>query len=303
MRALMFTLLLPLVFPAHTVLAVDSIGTITINGELVRPILFRGFSHHMSKANRCPPISDTRIKDLVIKNALVVFDARKKGLEISEQTQRYIARYKQELEQAGPDGDPEVIAKSELSMFTREYGGYIDHYPAVVTHEEILEEYKRLIDIGDPRFTDVKLIRRTPIELYTAEDATEAKRLLENGATVAEIEEKFEYVWAFEEYAAQWAIAYDVIENYREYGDDFSTGAIIRVDDRNLLLLNEVKHRSRLRPFVEYQNNKDYVYKEVKWDLLRIRQRERDKALWAAAEVLENGVPIEMTDDYPQCGA
>ncbi len=301
--AFIFTLCLPVILFTKTALALDTIGTITINGEPIRPILFKGYSQHVvSKDYRCPPISDYFIKNQVITYALVVFDGRKKGLEIPESDQRYIEKYKQELEQAGPDGDASVIAQSEILMFTSEYGGYIDHYPAVVTHEQILEEYKRLINIKDPRFTDVKLIRRTPIELRTAEDATEAKRLLESGATLADLEEKFEFVYAAVEYAAYWTIAYKVLEDYRQYGDEFRTGAIIRVDDRNLLQLNEVKHRSRLRPFVEYQNSKDYVYTQVKWDLLKVRKQERNKALWAAAEVLENGEPIEMTVEFPQCG-
>jgi hypothetical protein len=300
--AVMLVLCMSLVLPTYTVLAVDGIGTVTINGETVRPILFEGFSeHYMSKSSRCPPTSDARIRDLVIGAALVVFDGRKKGFEIPERSQRRIAKFRQELELAGPDGNPLVISAAEIEMFNSEYGAYIDQYPIVVTHEQILEEYKRLIKVRDPRFTDVKLIRRTPIEMHSSEEATKARRLLENGATIADIEDMFDYVYVAKGYAAQWNIAYKVIDNYRQYENEYVTGAIVRVDDLNLLKINEVKIRSRLRPFAEYENTKEYVYKEIERDLREVRRRERDKALWAAAEVLEDGEPVELADHYPQC--
>ena len=300
--AVMLVLCMSLVLPTYTVLAVDGIGTVTINGETVRPILFEGFSeHYMSKSSRCPPTSDARIRDLVIGAALVVFDGCKKGFEIPERSQRRIAKFRQELELAGPDGNPLVISAAEIEMFNSEYGAYIDQYPIVVTHEQILEEYKRLIKVRDPRFTDVKLIRRTPIEMHSSEEATKARRLLENGATIADIEDMFDYVYVAKGYAAQWNIAYKVIDNYRQYENEYVTGAIVRVDDLNLLKINEVKIRSRLRPFAEYENTKEYVYKEIERDLREVRRRERDKALWAAAEVLEDGEPVELADHYPQC--
>ncbi len=284
--------------------AFEAIGEITVNGEIIRPVLFEGYQqHNMTDNQTCPPLSDSYLKDQIIRRALVVFDARKRSLPIRESSKKWMQKQSDELARQGPNGNKKAINKAEALLFEYEYSGYLNHYAVEVSHEEILAEYKRLIELKDPRFTDVVIVRRTRLEFNSIEDTDKAEELLRNGSTLNEVADAITDEHFHSHLSSQWAPAYG-ISGYLGYsgdGRDLETGSVLRTADHGLLYFNEVKFRPRLRPFTKYRNSKDYVYKEVRLDLLKVGQRARDLAMWNSAEVLENGLPLKMSNHYPSC--
>ncbi|MFK8081684.1 MAG: hypothetical protein AB8B97_15470 [Granulosicoccus sp.] len=277
------------------------IGRVTINDEVVPAIVFKGFTqHNMLKKDVCPPTSNAYIRDAIIRRALIIAKGQELGLTIDERSKNNVDEFAQTLEYLGPDGNPREIAKAEVLRHMHRYIGFLDHFPAPVRHEEILAEYKRLIKAGDSRFTNVVVVRFTPLEFRSVKDAEAAIEALNAGEPVKEVTDRFpEGFYGFHR-SPQWIPIYDV-DDYEGDGSELTTGTAISIGGVDVIYFDEVKFRSRLRPFTEYRNSDSYVYKEVKWDLLKIKQRERDRALWEAADVREDGMPIVMSSDYPKC--
>ena len=277
------------------------IGKITIDGQTIPPILFKGYSvHAMTKESRCPPTSDSYIRDRVIRRALVVLAAREQGLKVPEREQANIDKFKQKLEYLGPDGDGNAIASAEHLRHFYEYSAYISHFPARATHEDILSEYKRLIKAKDPRFTDVVLVRHTPLEFVSEDDARQAVKLLESGTSIDKVTTTFDEEFFQLHIHPEWYPIYDV-DGYTGDGRDLKTGSAVSIGGARIIYFNEVKFRTRIRPFTRLKHFDNWVYDRVKSDVLTIRQRERDLALWQAADVREDGEPIAMLEHYPSC--
>lgn len=277
------------------------IGEVTINGEPVPGILFKGYSNHsLSSETRCPPTSDTYVRDIIVRRALIIREAEKRGLDIAESSMDKIAEYTREIEYLGPDGDITARAKAELLKQYYIYSGYIDYFPAMPTHNAVLNEYKRAIKAKDPRFTNVTLVRYTPLSFTSEKDATEAVKQLQAGSSLREVTESFAEDYHSFHYADFWTPIYDV-DQYSDDGNALISGTAISLGTHKALYFNEVKHRSRLRPFTNLRNRDNYVYDEIKWDLQRQLQQDRDRALWKAANVREDGESIEMAENYPAC--
>ena len=296
---LLFSLFFCLLFQCSVAQA--EIGEVTINGEVIPDVLFKGYTRRSTPDTICPPTSDTRIRDSAIKRMLLIMDARKRGLAIPERNQADMDKYSEELKQLGPDGAPDEITRAEFSRHSHEYSGYTSHFRIDVSHQEILDEYKRLIKAKDPRFTDVVIVRHTPADFATKENRDAAAELIEQGSTLEEVMEKFKDGYSQDHYTPNWTPVYTMYE-YEGDGRELAAGSVIRIRDKNIIYIREVKRRSRLRPFTKYRNNDDnHVYKIIKNDLIRAVRLEQHRQLWAAADVREDGEPIELSDDYPSC--
>ncbi len=277
------------------------IGEVTVNGKPIPQILFLGYTkQRMLSKDVCSPTSDARIRDGVLRQAIRKFGAEDNNLKPDEDDLERVALKKQERDYLKDGGGQIDLAIAEYMLFESETSSYSHHYHVGPTHDQILDEYKKRIKAGDPKFTNVKIVRYTPMEFRTAADADTATKLLETGTAVSDIEAKYDNGYFSTHLAEFWSLLHEV-DQYTGDGIGLKTGSIYRQDDINLIYFDEVKHRTRIYPFTSYQNWDDYAYKEIKWDLSRQLQFERDVALWNAADVREDGEPIKLSANYPSC--
>ena len=72
-------------------------------------------------------------------------------------------------------------------------------------------------------------------------------------------------------------------------------------EERFVLYFDEVLTRSRLRPFTEYNNSDDYAYDVAQYNLWAGVNRERRVKRWEDADIREDGEPVTLIEEYPEC--
>ena len=286
------------------------IGRLTINGIEIPENLYHGM---YKGKNYCPPTSNVRYRQQLIGTALIVFAGREGNFELSTSDKKRIAEKTSELKRAESRGNPESIAKAAWTLFYEEssvYGQYL--YPSVSSmfnREDVLNEYRRLIEVEDPRVTDVVTVRYAQLTFPNGERAQMAIDSFNSGKSLTEVTSAIGEFKLFTHNMARWAI----VEKLRGFSSDsrqLQSGMAVLAteghmwyssDERFVLYFDEVLTRSRLRPFTEYNNNDDYAYDIARYNLWDGVHHERRVKRWDDADIREDGEPVTLLEDLPEC--
>ena len=295
---------------AVTLKAHAEIGKLTIDGVDIPENLYNGFY----KGDQwCPPTSDTRYRDRLIDTALIVFPGRQGNFELSASEQKRIAEKTSELERAESGNNAVSIAKAAWNLFSAESSAYGAHlYPAVSTlfsRQDVLNEYKRLINIKDPRLTDVVIGKYVQLAFPNNEMAKTAINLFNSGKSLAEVTSAIGEHKLFAHNKDNWFVV-DEIPGFSGDSHLVESGSAVFAsegqswygsEEKFVLYLDEVRELSRLRPFTEYNNRDEYAYDIARYDLWGSAHDARRLERWKNADIRENGEPVVMLDQYPQC--
>lgn len=295
-----FTCLLTLML--HSPASQADIGEITIHGEVIPETLFKGYSiHRLTDETRCPPISDVYVRNQVIRLALVIAEGKRRKITISENMQKQIKKREREIESLGPNADIDERAVAEIIRFLTLTGAYNPSFSTRPKRADVVEEYERLIKNKDPRFTDMVIVRHITFEFYNKDNTVIAKMLLEQGSSPEEIDEKFINGYVATHKNLDWYLITNVKNEYTGDGKEIQPGSIVQTSDNIFIYFTDVKYLSKVELFDEYQNNDNYVYNQISYDLEAISEKEFDLKLWEMADVREDGKPISLTYDYASC--
>ncbi|MBX2886787.1 MAG: hypothetical protein KTR32_42970 [Granulosicoccus sp.] len=274
------------------------IGKISVNGHDIPSNLFRGlYELALMPENNCPPISDTRVRDRVIRMVLTVQNARADGIALPEQIQAKIDKHNLEISyQIKKNGDPAIAS---YLAYATEYRGYLEHFPVVVQKKEIVNAYEQYIKEKDPRFTDRKIFQLSQLYVDSAEDGIEARNQLLNGTPLTKVVEMLGAQYYPDE-QQEWYTT-DRLSRFKWNPEDLVPGGLIGPSEGKLLLIDAVEHRTRLELDQRLNERDSYVYKEIESELKENLRTERDTGLWESGDVRENDLPIELSTVYPSC--
>ena len=240
------------------------IGRLTINGIEIPGNLYHGV---YKGEDWCPPTSNVRYRQRLIDAALIVFAGREGNFELETADKKRIAEKTSELERAESRGDTEAIAEAAWKLFYEEssvYGPYL--YPSVkamFNRQDVLNEYRRLVEVKDPRVTDVVTVRYAQLTFPDAERAQMAIDLFNSGKSLTEVTSAIGEFKIFAHNMGNWSI----VEKLRGFNGDarqLKSGMAVLAteghmwyssEERFAHYFDEVLTRSRLRPFTEYNNN------------------------------------------------
>ena len=286
------------------------LGRLTINGVEIPENLYHGM---YKGKDYCPPTSNVRYRQRLVGAALIVFAGREGNFELTTADRKRIAEATSELERAESRGNTDAIAKAAWKLFYEEnsvYGSYL--YPSVSTlfdREDVLNEYRRLVVVNDPRVTDVVTGRYAQLTFPDAEQAQLAIDLINSGKSLADLTSAIDEFKLFPHNMAGWSIA----EKVRGFSGDsrqLQSGMAVLAteghmwyssEERFVLYFDEVLTRSRLRPFTEYNNNDDYAYDIARYNLWDGVHHERKVKRWEDADIREDGEPVTLLEEYPEC--
>ena len=298
-------LLMIVVFPLQA-----DIGRLTINGMEIPENLYHGM---YKGKNYCPPTSNVRYRQELIGTALIVFAGREGNFELKTRDKKRIAEKTSELRRAESRGNTEAIAKAAWKLFYEEssvYGPYL--YPSVskmFNREDELNEYRRLIEVKDPRVTDVVTVRYAQLTFPNVERAQMAIDLFNSGKSLTEVTSAIGEFKLFTHNMARWAI----VEKLRGFSSDsrqLQSGMAVLAteghmwyssEERFVLYFDEVLARSRLRPFTEYNNSDDYAYDIARYNLWDSVHHARRVKRWDEADIREDGEPVTLLEEFPEC--
>lgn len=296
------------IFASYPVKA--DIGQLTINGVEIPANFYNGM---YKGKNWCPPTSDARYRDTLINKALIVFAGREGNFKLTTSEQQRIAEKTNELKRAEVSGNADTIDEAAWSLFHVEgnvYGSYL--YPSVsemFNRQDVLNEYKRLIEIKDPRLTDVVTAKHVQMTFPDRERAQIAVDLLNSGKSLSEVASAIDEFEMFPHNMGTWFIV-DEIRGFSSDSRQLRSGMAVFASEGNMwfsaeeqfvLYFDEVLKLSRLRPFTEYNNRDNYAYDIAQYNLWSGVHDARRIERWANADIREDGEPVEMLEEYPEC--
>lgn len=283
------------------------IGNVTVNGQTIRPILFKGYAiHFMLKQDICPPLSDASIRDTVVDWHLLVQEGKRLNITRSQRDIDTENEYIEELASMPADAPEKTRAKAEILRLHFAVSGYMSAMKKDIVEQEIIAEYERLVAWKNPRLVDVVVVLRTELDLESEGDVKEAKKLLAAGQSFDKVAQQLDpdYMGSLQE--KEW-MTLDRMRGYKGNGSDFETGDVIGPYKSRfywtLIHIREKKVLSRIRPVYRINYTDSYAKREVELKLIGEQRDQIFGSIRRKADVREDGVKVNVPKKYPKCSA
>lgn len=177
------------------------------------------------------------------------------------------------------------------------------------TREDVLTEYKRLIEVKDPRLTDVVIGKYVQLTFPDGDSAQQAIELFNAGKSLVEVTSIIEEHKLFSYNKDNWFV-WDEIQGFDGDSQLLESGKAVIVskgqswyssEEQFVLYFDEVLSLSRLRPFTKYNNRGEYAYNIARYDFWGSVHDARRVERWNAADIREDDEPVTMRAEYPEC--
>ena len=276
---------------------------VAVDGAPVPAALFRGHEiRGMAPEDVCPPISDAFVRESVVSDWLVAREGGARGLELPTWREEDIEEYRAELD-ALPTGNVDERARIEATMLYVRAREHVSGLVREVSHQDVLDGYRRFIRARDPRFVDVPVVRRTTVQLLNDDQALRAEPLLHDGMPAEDVAARLGLLLIPGE-SERW-IPVGEMRYYEGDASDVETGAWLgpfrRGAIRTYLYIDERKTLSRIRPNQELDGKEAYARSKVRTILQDEREARLRESLRAAATVTVNGARVDPPSEFPAC--
>lgn len=297
--------------------ASDSVGEITIDGELVPSVLFDHFRGiEVRSFDDCPTTASIEtVIDLVVaaKQAQFVLDNNTNNLSIIKDLQRL---FPEELAQTV---SKDVINK-KLSSYRKIQNEYFKYRDFNVSQKDLHDEYQKRVRDRDPYITNLTIVRVLEIKQPAGPDwdekVIELATLIKQGTPFEEAEARYPTIrskipYQADRWVALHSLPHKIDSKTVKAGDVYGLEKILSHENYYdpMLKIYEVKHLSQVRL-------SDIIFSDhdtglgsgsfYLWQHLKDKAEERKKhvlmsELWSKYSIAEDGNPIQRVGIYKPC--
>ena len=280
---------------------------IEADGEAVPEIFFIGYENEqLNEKQRCSPTSDLYVRDRVLEHILI------RNLGRSSNTQRNDVRINAENElkelydSLSENSNEDFRAAIAIQLLIAESAGYDAIDPGKIGADEIFEEYKKLVAANDPLVVKLKLLNLSTLHFHSKAAAKKYKLMLAEGTDIQQVLSIAEKAGDYKNYyepVNRW-IRFEK-DIYATPQPDYADNELIGpVKDRGYWAIHHVGATKRvpIALLSDSANLKNRTIRTVLYNKLIQKSKSASMvALFADAQITQNGKPIKFKPDYPPC--
>ncbi len=288
---------------------------IRVDGQLIPAELIDGYQAQTNGIeSHCPPISDRRDRDSLVRTWVRTTVAEERGLQFNERGVEQDAKLKAELASERAEKDSQYRNLQLWNIMRHKSNNYWTDTIGKVTESEIKAEYDRLVEQKDPRFVNAPFFKLMLMETNDEQYLKQLADRLRAGETWRQVSADVDPLDWNSHNKDMW-FTFDRLDRYRSKafhalnldGSELQRsdviGPLAEVGRYRLIVILDKTTEAVIPYDAELMNQSNWARGQVRGDLFAQRHKALDASLLEKVEVTENGKPVTISLTNERCPA